>query len=86
MAGKKPVCKYGATCYRKNADHLKKFFHPAKEKQSESIPSSTDDISPAPPSKRQKLAGDERDPLPADPPSVASSSSDAVQNEGTSLG
>jgi len=23
----KPICKYGATCYRKNADHLKKFSH-----------------------------------------------------------
>ena len=27
----KPVCKYGATCYRKNPAHLKQFAHPSKE-------------------------------------------------------
>jgi len=27
-ANNKPMCKYGATCYRKNAEHLKEFFHP----------------------------------------------------------
>ncbi|EGG22548.1 ATP-dependent DNA helicase [Cavenderia fasciculata] len=26
----KPMCKYGAACYRKNADHLKEFNHPKK--------------------------------------------------------
>ena len=27
----KPVCKYGASCYRKNADHFKQFSHPGRE-------------------------------------------------------
>lgn len=27
----KPVCKYGASCYRKNPDHLKQFSHPGRE-------------------------------------------------------
>lgn len=26
-----PVCKYGASCYRKNPDHLKQFSHPGRE-------------------------------------------------------
>eukprot|EP01117_Protostelium_nocturnum_P007205 TRINITY_DN2579_c0_g2_i1.p1 TRINITY_DN2579_c0_g2~~TRINITY_DN2579_c0_g2_i1.p1 ORF type:complete len:759 (-),score=325.99 TRINITY_DN2579_c0_g2_i1:69-2345(-) len=28
----KPMCPYGANCYRKNADHLKEFRHPGKQK------------------------------------------------------
>lgn len=28
----RPVCKYGASCYRKNPDHLKQFSHPGREK------------------------------------------------------
>jgi len=27
----KPKCQYGANCYRKHPDHLKKFSHPKKE-------------------------------------------------------
>ena len=27
----KPVCKYGASCYRKNPDHRKQFSHPGRE-------------------------------------------------------
>lgn len=27
---KQPVCKYGASCYRRNPDHLKQFSHPNK--------------------------------------------------------
>ena len=27
----KPVCKYGAACYRKNPDHLRQFAHPDRE-------------------------------------------------------
>lgn len=30
MAAKRPVCKYGAECYRKNPDHLKNYYHPPK--------------------------------------------------------
>ncbi|XP_043237080.1 histone PARylation factor 1-like [Amphibalanus amphitrite] len=30
---KKPVCKYGANCYRKNKDHLDKYKHPSKRLQ-----------------------------------------------------
>ncbi|XP_065898955.1 histone PARylation factor 1-like [Dysidea avara] len=30
MATKRPVCKYGAECYRKNPDHLKSYYHPSK--------------------------------------------------------
>ena len=29
MAGNdKPVCKYGSSCYRKNPNHFKQYFHP----------------------------------------------------------
>lgn len=28
----RPACKYGASCYRKNPDHLKQFSHPGREK------------------------------------------------------
>jgi hypothetical protein len=28
-ATKKPICKYGADCYRKNSVHLEQFEHPA---------------------------------------------------------
>ena len=30
---KKPVCKYGGNCYRKNKDHLDKYKHPSKRQQ-----------------------------------------------------
>ena len=30
----KPPCKYGATCYRKNEQHLKDFSHPGSEEVS----------------------------------------------------
>lgn len=26
----KPVCKYGASCYRKNPDHFKQYSHPGQ--------------------------------------------------------
>jgi hypothetical protein len=28
---KRPVCKYGASCYRKNKQHLKDYYHPHLE-------------------------------------------------------
>lgn len=31
MVDGKPVCKYGASCFRKNQDHLKEFYHPPKD-------------------------------------------------------
>ena len=30
MASSKPVCKYGASCYRKNPDHIKNYCHPGR--------------------------------------------------------
>jgi hypothetical protein len=27
-AGTKPMCKYGAKCYRKNEQHIKQYRHP----------------------------------------------------------
>jgi hypothetical protein len=33
----RPLCKYGATCYRKNPQHLKEFRHPTKENSSQNI-------------------------------------------------
>ena len=64
MDGGKPVCKYGASCYRKNPDHLKRYSHPAKHQPG---PSSKGDKDSTPPPKRQKLAGDVCDPLPTNP-------------------
>jgi len=31
----RPVCWYGAKCYRKNSDHLAEFYHPSKEEEEE---------------------------------------------------
>ena len=28
----KPVCRYGSSCYRKNHDHLNKYYHPSEDK------------------------------------------------------
>ena len=35
MTSNKPICKYGAACYRKNPDHLRQFAHPDKEEKVE---------------------------------------------------
>lgn len=32
---KRPLCKYGAKCYRKHPDHLRDFEHPSTEKREE---------------------------------------------------
>ena len=47
MASNKPLCKYGAACYRKNKEHLRKFTHPPP-------PTSSDCTSPLPPAKRPR--------------------------------
>ncbi|KAK8754733.1 hypothetical protein V5799_002555 [Amblyomma americanum] len=39
--GRKP-CKYGSKCYRKNADHLKKFKHPESKEPSDEAATSKD--------------------------------------------
>ena len=31
----KPVCKYGASCYRKNPDHFKQYSHPGRHEGEE---------------------------------------------------
>ena len=31
----KPVCKYGASCYRKNPDHIKQYSHPGRSEREE---------------------------------------------------
>lgn len=31
----KPTCKYGASCYRKNPDHLKQYSHPGRDDEAE---------------------------------------------------
>jgi hypothetical protein len=31
----KPVCKYGASCYRKNPDHFKQYSHPGRSEREE---------------------------------------------------
>lgn len=35
MSSEKPLCKYGKSCYRKNAAHLAQFRHPWKEERKE---------------------------------------------------
>ena len=49
MESKKPVCRYGATCYRKNPEHLKQFAHPGRRepKASESSLPMTDEANSA---------------------------------------
>ncbi|XP_013392782.1 tyrosyl-DNA phosphodiesterase 1 [Lingula anatina] len=51
---KRPKCKFGKTCYRKNPKHLKAFWHPEGEHGHSSIPG-TSSNEEAPPSKKQKL-------------------------------
>ena len=29
----KPVCQYGASCYRKNPDHFKQYSHPGRSER-----------------------------------------------------
>ncbi len=36
----KPVCRYGATCYRVNPDHRKQFWHPSKAEAGDHAPQS----------------------------------------------
>jgi hypothetical protein len=36
----KPVCRYGATCYRVNPDHRKQFWHPPKTEAGDRAPQS----------------------------------------------
>ena len=31
----KPICKYGASCYRKNPDHFKQYSHPGRSEGEE---------------------------------------------------
>ncbi|KAL5460079.1 hypothetical protein EMCRGX_G033497 [Ephydatia muelleri] len=53
MAGK-PVCKYGASCYRKNAEHLQSFSHPHTANETPS-PSSQNELPESlPAAKRTK--------------------------------
>ncbi len=55
----KPLCKYGATCYRKNPDHLRRFLHPGTKREVPASGSISEDT------KRRKLDEDENDPLPS---------------------
>lgn len=40
-----PLCKYGAKCYRKNAEHLKQFRHSDNETESEKVAETSTDVS-----------------------------------------
>ncbi|KAJ8298299.1 hypothetical protein KUTeg_024830 [Tegillarca granosa] len=59
---KKPVCKYGAKCYRKNPDHLRDYYHPDEQKDEEKIKPkktrSTDKTSEPPAKKTKKTIDD----------------------------
>lgn len=33
----KPICKYGASCYRKNPDHFKQYSHPGRREGEEVV-------------------------------------------------
>ena len=37
MDASKPVCKYGASCYRKNPDHFKQYSHPGRREEEEEV-------------------------------------------------
>jgi len=63
----KPVCKYGAGCYQKSGDHLKKFSHPKKPKSAQDeapapVPAAAPTPTPAPAPA----------PAPAAPPAASS--------------
>ena len=40
-ATSKPACKYGDTCYRKNQDHLRDFYHPPNKETDSENPSTS---------------------------------------------
>ncbi|CAF4985123.1 unnamed protein product, partial [Rotaria socialis] len=44
----RPLCKYGAKCYRKHPDHLKAFRHPSTEKKEEEQDIDDDDSTSKP--------------------------------------
>ncbi|GFO34675.1 tyrosyl-DNA phosphodiesterase 1-like [Plakobranchus ocellatus] len=54
-SSKKPLCKYGSKCYRKNPSHAEEFYHPSKRK--------TDDAAACSPEKRPKQAYQELQPF-----------------------
>ncbi|XP_068238033.1 probable tyrosyl-DNA phosphodiesterase [Palaemon carinicauda] len=56
---KRPLCKFGASCYRKNPWHLEEFYHPHLENQgnAKSDPEGSSDCQT--PAKRQKTTSDE---------------------------
>jgi len=41
---KKPACKYGSDCYRKNVDHLNEFEHPKSSSDAGNLDVKYDDI------------------------------------------
>lgn len=84
MEWNKPVCKYGASCYRKNPDHLKRFAHPGREAKD-----STDTDAVPPPSKKQKVVEEEEHAssfIPAQQPSSSSCVGCSNEAEDTLLG
>eukprot|EP01105_Mastigella_eilhardi_P023820 TRINITY_DN606_c0_g2_i1.p1 TRINITY_DN606_c0_g2~~TRINITY_DN606_c0_g2_i1.p1 ORF type:complete len:531 (+),score=105.70 TRINITY_DN606_c0_g2_i1:31-1623(+) len=64
--GDRPVCKYGPKCYRKNAEHLKKYYHPpapnadttSQASQAPSVP---------PPSDKRRREEEERPSVTGEP-------------------
>lgn len=42
-ASKRPLCKYGAKCYRKHPDHLRAYSHPSTDKKEEEDDEDDDD-------------------------------------------
>jgi len=62
-APSKPMCQYGAKCYRKNPQHLAEFDHPNQQSQQEDKPRPV-----AVPTRRGKIVDeedDDRDSKPA---------------------
>ena len=53
-AGKRPLCKYGRDCYRKNPSHFKEYSHPdvPQDQSSDDVIIISDDSPPA--SKKHK--------------------------------
>lgn len=41
---KRPLCKYGAKCYRKHPDHLRDFDHPSTDKKEEEDEDEVEDV------------------------------------------
>jgi hypothetical protein len=53
-----PVCKYGSGCYRKNKEHLQKYYHPPASEAKKPVVNDSSDEEPMQIATPKKLIGE----------------------------